>query len=89
MTFIGGIVLLVFAGLAMTNDDMLLAILTAVISAAILVFAIYDMFRIVQKISQVTTLRGLERQRGMGPHRGAQRSGPGHGRSRWCGWPRR
>ncbi len=55
VTFIGGIVLLVFAGLAMTNNDAVLAILTAVIAAATLIFAIYDMFRIVQKISQVTT----------------------------------
>jgi hypothetical protein len=58
VTFIGGIVLLTFAGLAMTNDDMLLAILTAVVTAAILVFAIYDMFRVVQKLSQVTTSAG-------------------------------
>ena len=55
VTFIGGIVLLVFAGLAMTNNDAVLAVLTAVIAAATLVFAVYDMFRIVQKISQVTT----------------------------------
>jgi hypothetical protein len=55
VTFIGGVVLLVLAGVALTNDELLLAILTAVITAAILVFAIYDMFRIVQKISQVTT----------------------------------
>ncbi len=58
VTFIGGIVLLTFAGLAMTNDDMLLAVLTAIVSAAILVFAVYDMFRIVQKLSQVTTSAG-------------------------------
>ncbi|MGA2472537.1 MAG: hypothetical protein ABSG39_03450 [Acidimicrobiales bacterium] len=58
VTFIGGIVLLVFAGLAMTNDDLLLAILTALVAAATLVFAIYDMFRIVQKISNVTTSPG-------------------------------
>lgn len=58
VTFIGGIVLLTFAGLAMTNDDALLAILTALVSAAILVFAVYDMFRIVQKLSQVTTPAG-------------------------------
>jgi len=57
-TFVGGIVLLVFAGLAMTNDDFLLAILTAIVSAAVLVLAIYDMFRIVQKISLVTTSGG-------------------------------
>jgi hypothetical protein len=58
VTFIGGIVLLVFAGLALTNDDILLAILTAVVAAATLVFAVYDMFRIVQKISQVSTSPG-------------------------------
>jgi hypothetical protein len=54
VTFIGGIVLLVLGGLALTNSDVLLAILTAVAAAVILVFAIFDMFRIVQKISQVT-----------------------------------
>ncbi len=58
VTFIGGVVLLVFAGLALTNDDLLLAILTAVVAAATLVFAAYDMFRIVQKISNVTTSAG-------------------------------
>jgi hypothetical protein len=58
ITFIGGIVLLVFAGLALTNDDLLLAILTALVAAATAVFAIYDMFRIVQKISNVTTSPG-------------------------------
>jgi len=58
VTFIGGIVLLVFGGLALTNDDLLLAILTALVAAATVVFAIYDMFRIVQKISNVTTAPG-------------------------------
>lgn len=57
-TFVGGIVLLVFAGLAMTNDDFLLAILTAIVAAVVLVLAVYDMFRIVQKISLVTTSNG-------------------------------
>jgi hypothetical protein len=66
VTFIGGIVLLVFAGLAVTNDDGLLAILTAIISAAILVFAVYDMFRIVQKLSQVTTSAGSSESVGWG-----------------------
>jgi hypothetical protein len=66
VTFIGGIVLLVFAGLAVTNDDGLLAILTAIISAAILVFAVYDMFRIVQKLSQVTTAAGSSESVGWG-----------------------
>jgi hypothetical protein len=58
VTFIAGIVLLVFAGLALTNDDVLLAVLTALIAAVTLVFAIYDMVRVVQKISQVTTSPG-------------------------------
>jgi hypothetical protein len=58
VTFIGGIVLLVLAGVALTNDELLLAILTSVVAAAILIFAVYDMFRIVQKISQVTTSAG-------------------------------
>jgi hypothetical protein len=55
VTFIGGVVLLVLGGLALTNSDLLLAILTALAAAVILVFAVFDMFRIVQKISQVTT----------------------------------
>jgi hypothetical protein len=54
VTFIAGIVLLVFGGLALTNDDGLLAVLTFVVSIATLVFAVYDMYRIVQKISNVT-----------------------------------
>jgi hypothetical protein len=58
VTFIGGIVLLVLAAVALTNDELLLAILTAVVAAAILIFAVYDMFRIVQKISQVSTSAG-------------------------------
>ena len=45
--------LLVLAVLALTTDELLLAILTTVVAAATLVFAVYDMFRIVQKISQV------------------------------------
>lgn len=56
VTFIGGIVLLVFGGLAMTSEERLLAILTTLVSLAILVFAAYDMFRIVQKISQLPAL---------------------------------
>jgi hypothetical protein len=50
----------------MTNGDGLLAILTAIISAAILVFAVYDMFRIVQKLSQVTTSAGSSESVGWG-----------------------
>ena len=51
VTFIGGIVLLVLGGLAMSSEETLLVALTTIASLAILVFAIYDMFRIVQKIS--------------------------------------
>ena len=66
VTFIGGIVLLVLAGVALTNDELLLAILTAVAAAATLVFAVYDMFRIVQKISQVHTSAGANVSVGWG-----------------------
>ncbi len=55
VTFVGGIVLLVFGGLALTNDEWYLAVLTFLVAGATLVFAIYDMFRIVQKISNVHT----------------------------------
>jgi hypothetical protein len=55
VTFIGGIVLLVLAGVALTNNDRLLAVLTTVAAVATLIVAIYDMFRVVQKISQVST----------------------------------
>ncbi len=54
VTFIAGVVLLVFGGLALTNDDLGLAIVTAFAAGVTLVFAAYDMFRIVQKISQAT-----------------------------------
>jgi hypothetical protein len=52
-TFIGGILLVVFACFGMTSDEQLLGVFTVLIAAATTVFAIYDMFRIVQKISQV------------------------------------
>ena len=72
VTFIAGIVLLVFAGLSLTNDDTLLAVLTALIAGV---------------DPGVRHLRhgprrpedpagdhvpGLQHQRGLGPHRGAQ-----------------
>jgi hypothetical protein len=53
VTFIGGIVLLVLGGLAMGSEESLLVTLTTIVSLAVLIVAIYDMFRIVQKISQV------------------------------------
>ncbi len=52
VTFIGGILIVIFACFEMTSEEIQLAILTTLISAVTLIFAIYDMFRIVQKISQ-------------------------------------
>ena len=53
VTFIGGILLVIFACFEMTSEEQLLGVFTTLIAAATAVFAIYDMFRIVQKISQV------------------------------------
>ena len=53
MTFIGGILIVIFACFEMTSEEIQLSILTALITAVTAVFAIFDMFRIVQKISQV------------------------------------
>jgi uncharacterized membrane protein HdeD (DUF308 family) len=53
ITFIGGVLLVIFACFAMTSDEIQVLILTAVIAAVTAIFAIYDMFRIVQRISQV------------------------------------
>jgi hypothetical protein len=55
ITFIAGIVLVVFGGLSLSSEEVLLVGLTFVVSVATVVFASYDMFRIVQKISDVTT----------------------------------
>jgi hypothetical protein len=53
ITFIGGILLVIFACFEMTSEEVQLSILTTFIAAVTTIFAIYDMFRIVQKISQV------------------------------------
>jgi hypothetical protein len=53
VTFIGGILIVVFACFEMTSEELQLGILTTVIAAVTAIFAVYDMFRIVQKISQV------------------------------------
>lgn len=53
VTFIGGILLVIFACFEMTSEEQLLGVFTILIAAVTTVFAIYDMFRIVQKISQV------------------------------------
>ena len=86
VTFIGGILLVIFACFEMTSEEIQLAILTTVIAAVTLIFAIYDMFRIVQKISQVPASAECRHQRRLGPDLRAQCGGPGHaGRhSRGC-----
>jgi hypothetical protein len=52
-TFIGGILVVIFACFEMTSEELQLSILTTVVAAVTAIFAIYDMFRVVQKISQV------------------------------------
>ena len=53
VTFIGGIVLVILGGLALSSEETLLVVLTILVSLAVLVFSIFDVFRIVQKISQL------------------------------------
>lgn len=53
VTFIGGILLVVFACFEMTSEEVQLGVMTALIAGVTAVFAVYDMFRVVQKISQV------------------------------------
>jgi len=60
VTFIGGILIVIFACFEMTSEEIQLSVLTALISAVTCVFAIYDMFRIVQKISQVPAAVGSD-----------------------------
>ena len=52
-TFIGGILIAIFACFEMTSEELQLSIFTTLITAVTTVFAIYDIFRIVQKINQV------------------------------------
>jgi len=52
-TFIGGVVLLVLGGLSLNSEEILLAVLTTIVAFVVAIFAIYDMFRVVQKISQL------------------------------------
>ncbi len=53
VTFIGGILLVIFACFEMTSEEIRLAILVTLIAAVTTVFAVFDMFRVVQKISQL------------------------------------
>ncbi len=66
MTFIGGILIAIFACFEMTSEELQLSIFTTLIAAVTTVFAIYDMFRIVQKISQVPDLGRLDVSVGWG-----------------------
>ncbi len=66
VTFIGGILLVIFACFEMTSAEIQLAILTTLIAAVTAVFAIYDMFRIVQKISQVPSAASTDVSVGWG-----------------------
>jgi hypothetical protein len=66
VTFIGGTLIVIFACFEMTSGEIQLAILTTVIAAVTAVFAIYDMFRIVQKISQVPAQTGTNVSVGWG-----------------------
>jgi hypothetical protein len=66
ITFIGGILIVIFACFEMTSEELQLAILTTVISALVTIFALYDMFRIVQKIDQVPAAAGTDVSVGWG-----------------------
>lgn len=66
VTFIGGILLVIFACFEMTSAEIQLAILTALIAVVTAVFAVYDMFRIVQKISQVPSAASTDVSVGWG-----------------------
>ncbi|HVA10509.1 MAG TPA: hypothetical protein VNG12_27670 [Acidimicrobiales bacterium] len=66
VTFIGGVLLVIFACFEMTSEEIQLAVFTTIIAAVTLVFAIYDMFRIVQKISLVPAAAGTDVSVGWG-----------------------
>ena len=65
-TFIGGILIVIFACFEMTSEELQLAILTTVIAGVTTIFALYDMFRIVQKINQVPAAAGTDVSVGWG-----------------------
>ncbi len=66
VTFIGGVLVVIFGCFAMTSEELQLAIFTVIIAAVTAVFAVYDMFRIVQKISQVPASAGANVSVGWG-----------------------
>jgi hypothetical protein len=55
VTFIAGILIVIFACFQMTSEEVMLDVFTTIVAALAAVFAIYDMFRIVQKINEVPT----------------------------------
>lgn len=66
VTFIGGVLVVIFACFAMTSEELQPAIFTVIITFVTAVFAAYDMFRIVQKISQVPASAGANISVGWG-----------------------
>jgi fluoride ion exporter CrcB/FEX len=66
LTFIGGILIVIFACFEMTSEELQLSILTTFITAVTTVVAIYDIFRIVQKINQVPAAAGTDVSVGWG-----------------------
>jgi hypothetical protein len=66
VTFIGGILIVIFACFEMTSEELQLSILTTLIAATTTIFAIYDMVRIVQKLSQVPSTAGADVSVGWG-----------------------
>ena len=65
-TFIGGILIAIFACFEMTSEELQLSIFTTLITGVTTVFAVYDMFRIVQKISQVPSTSAADVSVGWG-----------------------
>lgn len=66
VTFIGGTLLVIFACFEMTSDELQLSILTTLIAAVTTIFAIFDMVRIAQKLSQVPSTAGANASVGWG-----------------------
>jgi cation transport ATPase len=66
VTFIAGIVVTIMGGLSLMSNEILLATLTTFAAAVTLAFAGYDMFRIVQKLSNVQPSLGANVSVGWG-----------------------
>jgi hypothetical protein len=66
VTFIAGILITILAGLSLSSNELVLTGLTLFATIVTLVFASYDMFRIVQKISSVPASVGANVSVGWG-----------------------